>query len=622
MKTGDTGGVLEYLQKKKLTDPNFFYAIQVDKEDLITNIFWVDARMMVDYDYLGDVVCFDTTFRKNKEGRPFAMFVGVNHHKQSVIFGAALLYDETAETFEWLFDIFAKTMSGKKPKSIFTDQDAAMAKALASEWPETTHRLCIWHIFQNAAKHLNHVFEKFDNFAKEFSNCVYDYEEEKEFIDAWKNMLEKYKLQDNEWLSRLFNIKEKWALVYGRNTFSAEITTTQRSESLNSLVKKYVNYKYDMLRFFRRFEGLVDDRRYEELKADFKASQSFPALSFPVKILKHAAIVYTHEVLKLFQKQLCKAHNCTVNYLGDTSTTVRKYGVIPHAQEYHQTVIFDMENNNISCSCRKFEFAGILCSHALKVLSLHNIKSIPTQYILKRWTKDVKSGSVKISPIATTANDPKGDIIKRYRELCRLHVQLATRASESSEAYEIALSGFNNTLAKVDDILRGITTKENSQAMLPTTNNLEEPSVVVPIHGDNGNVRGIKIKEKEVGVSSKRPQSGLETETNKKKKGALETATTKQKRARRTLLDPKNSDSQHVMASQSHFPHPPPHPLVQDTAWYGTRYMPMASQFFVQQSNAGAYYQPYSDGVFNTFQEQQGLQGQGLQTRQIYNYRR
>lgn len=241
MKTGDTGGVLEYLQKKKLTDPNFFYAIQVDKEDLITNIFWADARMMVDYDYFGDVVCFDTTFRKNKEGRPFAMFVGVNHHKQSVIFGAALLYDETAETFEWLFDIFAKTMSGKKPKSIFTDQDAAMAKALASEWPETTHRLCIWHIFQNAAKHLSHVFEKFDNFAKEFSNCVYDYEEEKEFIDAWKNMLEKYKLQDNEWLRRLFNIKEKWALVYGRNTFSAEITTTQRSESLNSLVKKYLS---------------------------------------------------------------------------------------------------------------------------------------------------------------------------------------------------------------------------------------------------------------------------------------------------------------------------------------------------------------------------------------------
>ena len=83
MKFGDTGGVLEYLQKKQAEDPNFTYAIQVDVEDLITNIFWADARMKVDYDRFGDVVCFDTTYRKNKEGRPLALFVGVNHHKQS-----------------------------------------------------------------------------------------------------------------------------------------------------------------------------------------------------------------------------------------------------------------------------------------------------------------------------------------------------------------------------------------------------------------------------------------------------------------------------------------------------------------------------------------------------------
>ena len=44
--------------------------------------------------------------KKNKEGRPFALFVGVNHHKQTIIFGAALLYDETSETFMWLFDSF------------------------------------------------------------------------------------------------------------------------------------------------------------------------------------------------------------------------------------------------------------------------------------------------------------------------------------------------------------------------------------------------------------------------------------------------------------------------------------------------------------------------------------
>ncbi|KAG8372564.1 hypothetical protein BUALT_Bualt12G0079100 [Buddleja alternifolia] len=99
MKIGDTRWVLEYLQQRQLDDPNFFYAIQVDKDDLIANILWVDAQMKIDYSYFGDVVCFDTTYRKNKEGLPFALFVSVNHHKQTTVFGAALLYDETASTF-------------------------------------------------------------------------------------------------------------------------------------------------------------------------------------------------------------------------------------------------------------------------------------------------------------------------------------------------------------------------------------------------------------------------------------------------------------------------------------------------------------------------------------------
>lgn len=172
MKVGNTRGVLEYLQHMQYEDRNFSYFIQIDIDDLITNIFWADGRMKLDYEAFGDVVCFDTTYRKNIEGRPFALFVGVNHHKQTTIFGAALLYDETSDTFSWLFDTFAKVMSGKKPKTIITDQDAAMAKALSLQWPETHHLLCVWHTYQNAAKHLSHVFDSFSDFKDDFSSCV------------------------------------------------------------------------------------------------------------------------------------------------------------------------------------------------------------------------------------------------------------------------------------------------------------------------------------------------------------------------------------------------------------------------------------------------------------------
>ncbi|KAG8363426.1 hypothetical protein BUALT_Bualt19G0021400 [Buddleja alternifolia] len=208
-----------------------------------------DGEMIVDYMHFGDVVCFDTTYKKNKEGRKFAFFVGVNHHKQTVIFGA----DETAQTFMWIFGTFTRCMSGKKPETILVDQDAAMAKALAERCPTTYHRLCIWKIYRNAAIHLSSVFANFRDFSRDFSSCIYDYEEEDDFIDAWNEMLKKYNLQDNDWLERMLKIKEKWAHVCGGQTFCADMTTTQRSDSMNTVLKKMLITNMTCYNFFTTF---------------------------------------------------------------------------------------------------------------------------------------------------------------------------------------------------------------------------------------------------------------------------------------------------------------------------------------------------------------------------------
>ena len=116
MVLGDAGALMQYLQDRQNEDPSFYYAIQLDDDDQITNIFWADGRSLLDYEYFGDVVCFDTTYKTNDYGRPFAIFVGVNHHKQTVIFDAVLMYDKTSPSFEWLFDALLKATGEKAPK--------------------------------------------------------------------------------------------------------------------------------------------------------------------------------------------------------------------------------------------------------------------------------------------------------------------------------------------------------------------------------------------------------------------------------------------------------------------------------------------------------------------------
>ena len=58
-------------------NPSFQYAIQMDCDEKIANIFWADAKMIV------DVITSDTTFGTNKEYRPFGMFVGFNQFRET-----------------------------------------------------------------------------------------------------------------------------------------------------------------------------------------------------------------------------------------------------------------------------------------------------------------------------------------------------------------------------------------------------------------------------------------------------------------------------------------------------------------------------------------------------------
>lgn len=213
---GEAGCLLQYFQRQLLENPSFFHAYQMDMEEQITNVFWCDAKMVLDYGYFGDVVSLDTTYCTNRANRPLALFSGFNHYRGSVIFGAALLYDETVESFKWLFETFLQAHNNKKPRTIFTDQDRAMAKALDEVMPETRHGLCTWHLSQNGIKHLGNLMKGGSYFLRDFKKCMYDFDTVTDFETAWTKMINEYNVHENNWIKSVYAIKEKWASCYSK----------------------------------------------------------------------------------------------------------------------------------------------------------------------------------------------------------------------------------------------------------------------------------------------------------------------------------------------------------------------------------------------------------------------
>jgi zinc finger SWIM domain-containing protein 3 len=299
LKFGEAANLERYFRGQLKENPSYYYAFQLDVEELITNIFGDDTRMIIDYGHFGDAITFDTTYSTNRDAWPLGVFLGLNHHRETVVFGATLLFDETTESFVWLFETFQEAMSRKKPITIFIDQDATMSAPIKEVMPETYHALCSWHMWQNANRHLGYLLKGGSRFNKDFLACVYEYNDENDFLSAWNIMLEKYDARENKWLLDIFKLKEKWAQAYVKRTFMAGMRTTQLSERFNCDLKDCLRTNLNILEFFTHFERVVNKKHDKELEAEYNSRQKLPRLNLKSSpILNQVAKLYTPKVFE------------------------------------------------------------------------------------------------------------------------------------------------------------------------------------------------------------------------------------------------------------------------------------------------------------------------------------
>ncbi|XP_042507427.1 protein FAR1-RELATED SEQUENCE 5-like [Macadamia integrifolia] len=434
---GESGSLLLYFIKQTKVNPFFTYSLQLDDEEQITNIFWADPKMIIDYAQFGDVVTFDTTFCISKEYRPFSIFAGFNHHGGVVIFGVALLYDLTTESFKWLFEAFLEAHGQKKPITIFTDQDDAMERAIAEVFPKIWHGLCTWHIMQNGIKHLGNLMKDGTSFLKDFKTCMFHYGGELEFEKAWEKLRNDYEIKNGSWLDRIYGLKEKWAKCYMKKIFTIGMQSTQLSESLNRDLKDYLKSNLDVVQFLEHFERIVNEKRDNELKAEFDAKNKVPRnMFYKSPVMKQAGEVYTPWIFEEFQAEYNWIGACYIKFRNE-SNALLEYVVAIFEQEGDFKVLCNPSEAMIECSCRKFETFGILCCHALKILDVLDVKFIPKAYILRRWTWAARSMLVEDNKGKQVEENVHLDCTQCYRLLCPKLVNIASQASKSAEGYAL-----------------------------------------------------------------------------------------------------------------------------------------------------------------------------------------
>uniref|UniRef100_A0A0E0KV76 Protein FAR1-RELATED SEQUENCE n=1 Tax=Oryza punctata TaxID=4537 RepID=A0A0E0KV76_ORYPU len=103
-------------------------------------------------------------------------------------------------------------------------------------------------------------------FTHEFRHCIFDIEDDQEFDETWNVIIKKYSLKGEEWLNKLYEDRENWALPYNRQIFFGDIKGMLQVETscVSNEVEKYTGKKKSEV--YRHKNALVANKKQKTRK--------------------------------------------------------------------------------------------------------------------------------------------------------------------------------------------------------------------------------------------------------------------------------------------------------------------------------------------------------------------
>ncbi|CAG8841571.1 40497_t:CDS:2, partial [Gigaspora margarita] len=306
-----------------------------------------------------------------------------------ICFAGTLMLNESADSFSWVFSTFLKMVNNYAPKVFFTDEDSAIIKANDQIFQPfgTKHVLCLWHLLKNVMKNLSSILESdWAMFIKSFYKCLDEYEE-KNFIEKWEQLKAHYP-KAVKYLSKMDKNLKRWAPCYNRQMFMADITTTQRGESMNNLMKGYMDAMTSLTTFLKAFESALEQRKEATEFIKYQEKNEIIKLVTSSPYEKQASELLTKYALKKTQHQLLEfmTYKCETIYNNGIEITfqVERF----QSQAHSRIVKYNLTNHQFFCSCYSTVFSGIICRHIFKVASQLNLEELPQYLFFLRWRKD------------------------------------------------------------------------------------------------------------------------------------------------------------------------------------------------------------------------------------------
>ncbi|XP_074306595.1 protein FAR1-RELATED SEQUENCE 11-like [Silene latifolia] len=280
----------------------------------LENIFWSPSHCFDLYQKYGDSTGFDTTYRVNLYDMIFGIFIGIDNHGRTILFGCALMRRETQATFCWLMKTFI-TLMKKPPMTIITDQDPWMSEAISIEMSSTKHAYCIWHITSKFYSWFTAFLRnRYSDWCSEFYR-LYKLDNVDDFEQEWPLLVSKFDLQENKHVRGLYKIRRNWVPAYLRDYFFGGMTTTGRCESFNSFVKRFTSSRSCLTQLISQIDLAVEDIGQTQLHHTMLDTYRGSSLCTSSPLEEQVYKIFTAFSFKKFQEEFGRATQYTENNL-------------------------------------------------------------------------------------------------------------------------------------------------------------------------------------------------------------------------------------------------------------------------------------------------------------------
>jgi hypothetical protein len=218
-----------------------YYNYTIDEDGVTDSVVFLSHDMIWNFQRNAQAIAMDTTMKTNRFGLPMCLVCGVNEHGHTMIVAVALTSRQTAAAFSWILLNIRRAVGDQawaQVRSIITDGDKAMKKAIESELPGAVALRCVFHVKLNIQSNTaKQIGEKSEQFIEQWTSIVNQSMTEEQFVHAKEKLTSDFPEANDYMKDNIWPNEKQFAYCFTRKVTTLGMRSTQRVEGKNAKLK-------------------------------------------------------------------------------------------------------------------------------------------------------------------------------------------------------------------------------------------------------------------------------------------------------------------------------------------------------------------------------------------------